>query len=66
MITHACRVIVLEDNDLVHLRGDTYEIFNAGGRRSAGGAGGSPRPLTPVRRVLHTLEMEVSQIMKVG
>jgi hypothetical protein len=75
-----CRVMVLEDNDLVHLRGGLYEVFNAGparpksaavagagaGANGAAGTGkGSSRLPATVSRALLTLEMEVSQIMKV-
>ncbi len=50
------RVIYLEDNDLVHLRGGAYTVYNFG-------SGESPEE---VRRTVQTLTMEVSQIMKVG
>ena len=33
------RVMVLEDNDLVHLRGGEYEVYNAGGRKRPAGLG---------------------------
>ena len=52
----ACRVIVLEDNDVVHLCKGAYGIFNVGH---------SDRALA-VPRVLQTLEMEVNHIMKGG
>lgn len=48
-------MIYLEDNDLVHLRGGSYTVYNFG-------AGESPEE---VRRTVQTLTMEVSQIMKV-
>ena len=51
-----CRVIVLEDNDVVHLCKGAYGIFNVGH---------SDRTLA-VPRVLQTLEMEVNHIMKGG
>lgn len=51
-----CRVIVLEDNDVVHLCKGAYGIFNVGH---------SDRALA-VPRVLQTLEMEVNHIMKGG
>ena len=51
-----CRVIVLEDNDVVHLRTGAYGIFNAT----------ITERHTAVPRLLETLNMEVSQIMKGG
>ena len=62
-------MIVLEDNDLVHLGAGQYQVFNAGPARpksaaAAGAAGKGARPPTAVSRALQTLEMEVSQIMK--
>ena len=51
-----CRVIVLEDNDVVHLCKGAYGIFNVGH---------SDRSVA-VPRVLQTLEMEVNHIMKGG
>lgn len=53
---YLCRVIVLEDNDVVHLCKGAYGIFNVGH---------SDRSLA-VPRVLQTLEMEVNHIMKGG
>jgi len=50
------RVIVLEDNDVVHLRAGAYGIFNAS----------ITERHTAVPRLLETLNMEVSQIMKGG
>jgi len=49
-------VIVLEDNDVVHLRAGAYGIFNAS----------ITERHTVVPRLLETLNMEVSQIMKGG
>lgn len=56
MLRCVARVVVLEDNDVLHLREGDYAIFNmdAEERKAA------------VPRVLLTLEMEVSQIMKGG
>ena len=51
-----CRVVVLEDNDVVHLCKGAYGIFNVGH---------TDRSLA-VPRVLQTLEMEVNHIMKGG
>ena len=50
------RVIVLEDNDVLHLTGGGYGIYNTGGSDVE----------EAVPRVLLTLQMEVEQIMKVG
>lgn len=51
-----CRVVVLEDNDVVHLCKGAYGIFNIG----------HPDRSLAVPRVLQTLEMEVNHIMKGG
>ena len=51
-----CRVVVLEDNDVVHLCKGAYGIFNVG----------HPDRSLAVPRVLQTLEMEVNHIMKGG
>lgn len=56
VVEHTKRVIVLEDNDVVHLCKGAYGIFNVGH---------SDRSLA-VPRVLQTLEMEVNHIMKGG
>ena len=53
---------MLEDSDLVHLAGGDYQVYNAAELRGAGGGA----PPTAVARALETLEIEVSQIMKVG
>lgn len=55
--TPACRVIYLEDNDIVHMKGGEYTVFNWSDVDS---------PSVEVRRTIQTLTMEVSQIMKVG
>lgn len=47
---------MLEDNDVVHLQHGSYSIFNAD----------ADERKAVVPRVLHTLEMEVTQIMKGG
>jgi hypothetical protein len=58
---------VLEDNDLVHLKDGAYALFNTAERQADGGGGdGEARKPVAVSRALQTLEMEVSQIMKVG
>jgi len=54
MISSA-RVIVLENNDVLHLTGGGYGIFNT--------EGSDVEEAAP--RVLQTLQMEVEQIMKV-
>lgn len=51
-----CRVIVLEDDDVVHLQRGNYSIFNM--RNECHDA--------EVPRALLTLEMEVASIMKGG
>jgi glucosamine--fructose-6-phosphate aminotransferase (isomerizing) len=56
VVEHTKKVIVLEDNDVVHLCKGTYGIFNT--RMS-------DKKLA-VPRVLQTLEMELTQIMKGG
>lgn len=53
-----CRVVVLEDNDVVHLRKGAYGIFNALLKEK--------ERHRAVPRALETLNMEVSQIMKGG
>lgn len=55
-VLHPCRVIVLEDNDVLHLSGGGYGIYNTEGANVE----------EAVPRVLLTLQMEVEQIMKVG
>lgn len=52
------RVVVLEDNDVVHLRKGAYGIFNALMKEK--------ERHRAVPRALETLNMEVSQIMKGG
>ena len=47
---------MLEDNDVLHLTGGGYGIYNTGGSDVE----------EAVPRVLLTLQMEVEQIMKVG
>ncbi len=54
--TSLCRVIYLEDNDIVHMKGGEYTVFNWSDVDS---------PSVEVRRTIQTLTMEVSQIMKV-
>jgi hypothetical protein len=49
-------VIYLEDNDIVHMKGGEYTVFNWSDVDS---------PSVEVRRTIQTLTMEVSQIMKV-
>lgn len=51
----ACSVIVLEDNDVVHLSGGGYGVYNTE----------QSDVEEAVPRVLLTLQMEVEQIMKV-
>mmetsp|Transcript_12034 Transcript_12034/g.21332 ORF Transcript_12034/g.21332 Transcript_12034/m.21332 type:complete len:702 (-) Transcript_12034:208-2313(-) len=56
VVEHTKRVIVLEDNDVLHLQGGGYGIYNT--------AGGDVDEAVP--RVLLTLQVEVEQIMKGG
>ncbi|EFJ45967.1 hypothetical protein VOLCADRAFT_105759 [Volvox carteri f. nagariensis] len=56
VIEHTKRVIVLEDNDVLHLCSGGYGIYNTGGDDVE----------EAVPRVLLTLQMEVEQIMKGG
>lgn len=49
-------MIYLEDNDIVHMKGGEYTVFNWSDVDS---------PSVEVRRTIQTLTMEVSQIMKV-
>ncbi|GAB4823479.1 hypothetical protein N2152v2_010525 [Parachlorella kessleri] len=62
VVEHTKKVIVLEDNDLVHLGAGQYQVFNAGPTRpksaAAAGEGKGARPPTAVSRALQTLEME--------
>jgi glucosamine--fructose-6-phosphate aminotransferase (isomerizing) len=51
-----CRVIVLEDNDVLHIVGGGYGIYNTA----------QADVETAVPRRLQLLEVEVDQIMKVG
>jgi len=56
LLCFACRVIVLEDNDVLHMVGGGYGIYNT---RQADVE-------TAVPRQLQVLQMEVDQIMKVS
>ncbi|KAK9805778.1 hypothetical protein WJX73_008652 [Symbiochloris irregularis] len=56
VVEHTKQVIVMEDNDLVHLQDGDYQVFNAAAEERR----------NTVPRVLLTLTMEVSQIMKGG
>uniref|UniRef100_A0A7R9V3S4 glutamine--fructose-6-phosphate transaminase (isomerizing) n=1 Tax=Chlamydomonas euryale TaxID=1486919 RepID=A0A7R9V3S4_9CHLO len=56
VLEHTKRVIVLEDNDVLHVTGGGYGIYNTGGQDVD----------EAVPRVLQTLQMEVEQIMKGG
>lgn len=51
------RVIYLEDNDIVHMKGGEYTVYNWSDVDS---------PSVEVRRTIQTLTLEVSQIMKGG
>lgn len=54
---HTKQVIYLEDNDIVHMRGGEYTVYNWSDVDSAS---------VEVRRTIQTLTMEVGQIMKGG
>mmetsp|Transcript_5978 Transcript_5978/g.15895 ORF Transcript_5978/g.15895 Transcript_5978/m.15895 type:complete len:698 (-) Transcript_5978:1845-3938(-) len=56
VVEHTKRVIVLEDNDVLHLTGGGYGIYNTAQQDVE----------EAVPRVLLTLQMEVEQIMKGG
>lgn len=56
VVEHTKKVVVMEDNDVLHLTGGGYGIYNTQ----------QVDPEEAVRRVLMTLEMEVEQIMKGG
>eukprot|EP00884_Botryococcus_braunii_P022432 jgi/Botrbrau1/8873/Bobra.50_2s0029.1 len=56
MVEHTKKVIVLEDDDIVHLQRGNYSIFNLRNECHK----------TEVPRALLTLEMEVNSIMKGG
>ncbi|EIE25165.1 isomerising glucosamine-fructose-6-phosphate aminotransferase [Coccomyxa subellipsoidea C-169] len=58
-VEHTKQMIVLEDNDLLHLARGTYAIYNVS-KDESGAAYGS------VSRALSTLDMEVNSIMKGG
>lgn len=56
VVEHTKKVIVMEDNDILHVCGGGYGIFNAANANVD----------NAVHRVVQTLEIEVSQIMKGG
>ena len=56
MCLGCCSVVVLEDSDVVHLTRGGYAIYNAA----------REDPAACVPRLLRTLDMEVSSIMKGG
>jgi glucosamine--fructose-6-phosphate aminotransferase (isomerizing) len=57
VVEHTKQVIYLEDNDIVHMHGGQYTVYNWSDVDSAS---------VEVRRTIQTLTMEVSQIMKGG
>lgn len=74
-VEHTKKVVVLEDDDVLHLARGAYGIYNVadvarstGGCVSGAGAAAAARRglASPVPRVLSTLEMEVASIMKGG
>ncbi|GMH45196.1 hypothetical protein BSKO_13153 [Bryopsis sp. KO-2023] len=56
VVEHTKKVIVMEDNDILHVCGGGYGIFNMANANVD----------SAVHRVVQTLEIEVSQIMKGG
>lgn len=62
VVEHTKRVLVLEDGDLVHISGPGYRVYNHAGPQ---GFGRETAPLKAAKRAITTLEMEVSEIMKV-
>jgi len=56
VVEHTKQVVYLEDDDLVHVVGGAYGIFNAGMKKN----------LEAVPRSIQMLQMEVAQIMKGG
>ena len=69
-IEHTKKVVVLEDDDVLHLCRGAYGIYNVAeavrGAGSAAAAKAARSLASPVPRVLSTLEMEVASIMKGG
>lgn len=57
VVEHTKQVIYLEDNDIVHMKGGEYTVYNWSDVDS---------PSVEVRRTIQTLTLEVSQIMKGG
>lgn len=67
IIEHTKRVIVLEDNDVIHLKEGGYSIYTlARGKKRKPRRMSDPHSLTETSRVLQTLEIGVEQIMKGG
>jgi len=68
IVEHTKRVVVMEDNDMVHLKDGAYTIYSLGDANKAQGNGeGEGKGLmTETSRVLQTLEIGVEQIMKGG
>lgn len=56
ILEHTKRVVALEDNDVLHIVGSGYGIYNTGGQDVE----------EAVERIFMTLQMEVDQIMKGG
>mmetsp|Transcript_4876 Transcript_4876/g.7606 ORF Transcript_4876/g.7606 Transcript_4876/m.7606 type:complete len:738 (-) Transcript_4876:180-2393(-) len=55
IIEYTRRVLYLEDDDVAHMGADTFGIFRLSRKGS---------DMTPMNRLISTLEMELSQIMK--
>jgi glucosamine--fructose-6-phosphate aminotransferase (isomerizing) len=60
ILEHTKRVMVLEDDDIVHIHDGVAAVFHFNHDRTKDKAGRPAR----VQRALHTLEMELEQIMK--
>ncbi len=65
IIEHTKRVVVMEDNDLVHLKDGGYSVYSLQTKRERQTEKGKAA-LTETNRVLQTLEIGVEQIMKGG
>ncbi|QDZ19464.1 glucosamine--fructose-6-phosphate aminotransferase [Chloropicon primus] len=67
IVEHTKRVVILEDNDVVHLKEGGYSIFTLEkGSRNTAPSLNDPSLLRQTNRMLQTLEMGVEQIMKGG
>ncbi len=61
LLPHTRNVVVLEDNDLLHITVGNYAVYSCGRSHN------EPHVLRPaISRVIQTIDMEVEAIMKVG